>query len=118
MTAISCPQAIEVDDITAHLRSVLETLGAPSSPGLLTPEQISELLSDLMRAGQCMRTMSPGSNEELARAVGACRVQVERLREMLPMIHGALLRERSRLATERERLTSIGAWAEASKQSL
>ncbi len=118
MTTICCPQALEVDEITAHLKSVLETLGAPASPGLLTPEQISELLSDLMRAGQCMRTMSSGSNEELARAVGACRAQVERLREMLPTIHSALLRERARLATERERLTSIGAWAQASKQSL
>ncbi len=74
-------------------------------------------ISSLARSGQCMHRMT-APDEEGARAVAAYRVQVERLRGLLPSIHGALLRERARLAQEQERLRSMTSWAEASQQSL
>ena len=118
MPSIPDPLGLEVEEITARFKVVLEALEAPASPRLLSPEQISQLLSDLMQAGQCMRAITTGSNEELSRAVCACRGQIERLRGLLPFIHSALLRERARLTQERERLNSIAAWAQASNQSL
>jgi hypothetical protein len=118
MPSITDSNGFELDEITARLKAMMGRLESPGSPLLLTPEQTAELLSDLMRAGECMRGVPPESSEELSRAVCACRIQIERLRDLLPLIHSALLRERARLAEEQDRLSSTSAWAQASSETL
>jgi hypothetical protein len=45
------------------------------------------------------------------------RKNVQRLRDLLPSIHGALLQERGRLEQERTRVRSAAEWAHSSRQT-
>ena len=110
--------AIKLHEAAEQLCSVLDTIGSAASTPPLTPQQMSDLLSQLMQAGQSMRGMVQPPDEALAAALSDYRTQVERLRALLPSIHSALLQERARLAHEQERLRSIDAWAQASQQTL
>jgi hypothetical protein len=109
--------ALELDEISARLCRALDVLEGSAATAVLTPEQISDLLSELMQAGQCIREVRPESEEGLTNSISTYRIQVERLRNLLPSIHSALLRERARLAHEQERLHSISAWAQTSEQT-
>jgi len=118
MSSAATPPTVELRDLTQRLRSLLDILETPSSPPVLASQQIAELLSALMRAGECMRGMPEVRDDGGLRTVSAYRAQVERLRALLPSIHGALLQERARLAREQERLRSVTAWTQASQQTL
>jgi hypothetical protein len=83
-----------------------------------TPEQMTELLSELLKAGEWLRANNGKTDPDLESERASYRKQVERLRGLLPSIHQALLRERSRLEQERERLTAAGEWARVSRQTL
>jgi len=87
-------------------------------PRPATPEQMAELLSELRNAGQWLRTMpaekTPGLEQELCEY----RKNVERLRDLLPSIHRALLSERARLEHERVRVRSAREWVDRSRQTL
>lgn len=116
MSVTADPIAIQLQQAAMRLRAMLDALEGPISR-VLTPEQMSELLSQLMHAGQCMRASGQPPVAEVSAAISSYRVEVERLRALLPSIHSALLRERARLAHEQERLRSITAWAQTSQQT-
>ena len=93
----------------------------PGRPSGATPEHISALLSELLRAGAELRVepMPPrGHDPELDREVAQYRRHVERLRDFLPSLHSHLLAERARLEAQRARVRSAAEWARASRQTL
>jgi len=88
------------------------------SPRAATPPQMAALLSELMRAGQWLRSLPSEKDTALEQELSEYRKQVERLRTLLPSIHSTLLGERARLEQERARVVSAGEWARRSRQTL
>jgi hypothetical protein len=114
---------INLHDINGRLRVVLDRLSSdPNHPNLspcpATPQQMAGLLSELMRAGQWLRTLPHDRGPRLELELNAYRKNVERLRAVLPSIHNTLLRERARLEQERARVHSAAAWDTGSRQTL
>jgi hypothetical protein len=107
---------------THRLSRWLDSLETPSTPGkrthAATPEQMSGLLSELLQAGEWLRSRPRQTDAGLEPEVAEYRKQVVRLRELLPSIHAALLEERARLEQERKRVRSAGEWARVSRQTL
>ncbi|MGP0020480.1 MAG: hypothetical protein ACLPHP_18070 [Candidatus Sulfotelmatobacter sp.] len=87
-------------------------------PRAATPQQMAALLSELMRAGQWLRSLPCEKDATLERELSEYRKQVERLRMLLPSIHQTLLGERARLEQERARVVSAAEWARSSRQTL
>jgi ABC-type nitrate/sulfonate/bicarbonate transport system substrate-binding protein len=118
------------DQLTSNLREtngrlilLLDSLFPCSAqPGttalVVTPQQMSGLLSELMRAGQWLRSEPDETNVAFEQEVREYRKQVDRLRALLPAIHRTLLRERARLERERDRVRSAAEWARVSGQTL
>jgi hypothetical protein len=90
----------------------------PSAP--LRPQDLSGLLMELLRTGDCLRSIAPASapDAELENAISDYRSIVERLAEILPRIHGRLLTEKARLEIARAHVTAAAAWAKASQNTL
>jgi hypothetical protein len=90
-------------------------------PGLATPEHMTSLLSELLRAGAGLRADPipvKGNDPELDEELERYRRNVELLRDLLPSIHNQLLVERARLEAQRTRVQSAAEWARASRQTL
>lgn len=122
MLALAQPSLAEnLRQLTARLRSSLEAL-TPSlrdHAGFIGPDQMHELLSELMQAGTWLRAeKSSPRDPDLDAAVADYREAVALLRDLLPQIHRQLLCERARLEAERTRVESAAEWAEASRQTL
>jgi hypothetical protein len=110
------------------LRQVNDRLG--SALGRLRPERshcstiraqdFSDLLSQLLRAAECLRSPSPHPEAAAALEKEALeyRRHLETLKHFLPDLHGRLLAERSRLETARTHVAAATAWARASKKTL
>lgn len=92
--------------------------GSLSDPRPASPQQMAGLLSELMRIGPCLRALPSRRDAGLERELADYRKNVERLRELLPSIHGALLRERARLEQERSQVELAVKWAHGSSQTL
>jgi hypothetical protein len=107
-------------ETNTRLRSSLARLlpDSASAPLPATPQQMGELLSELMKAGQWLRTLPAEKPPALEPELCEYRKHVERLRDLLPSIHGALLRERARLEQERARVRSAREWVDRSRQTL
>jgi hypothetical protein len=113
-----------------RLRFWLETLFPNEAPpAVATPQQMAGLLSELLRAGEWLRTGLPragasqagllqGQDPELEAELGNYRQNVERLRELLPSIQKVLLREKARLEAERAQIQSAAQWAAGSRSTL
>jgi hypothetical protein len=104
-----------------HLSACLDKMFAGRNSMLVTPEHMSLLLSELLRAGAELRSNplpDKGNDPDLDQQLETYRLNVERLRELLPSIHSHLLAERSRLATQRARVRAVTEWATASRQTL
>jgi hypothetical protein len=97
---------------------VLEAGGAAPQARAASPQQMAGLLSELMRAGEWLRDLPAARDEAVELELSVYRKHVERLRDLLPSIHGALLRERVRLEQERARVESAAEWARGSRQTL
>ena len=91
---------------------------AAACPRAATAKEIEEILSELMRAGECLRSLPENRAAELERELAVYQSNVTRLRDLLPSIHQALLRERARLEQERLRLGPAAEWVRASQQTL
>jgi hypothetical protein len=76
------------------------------------------LLSELMRAGESLRALPREKYPALEQELGKHRKIAERLRELMPLVHSALLRERARIEQERSRLGCAAEWARRSRQTL
>jgi len=86
-----------------------------------TPEQMSALLTELLKAGEGLRAVpvpEKGLDPELDDELDKYRRNVERLKRMLPAIHSQLLVERARLESQRARLQAAAEWACASRRTL
>ena len=86
-----------------------------------TPEQMSGLLSELLKAGEELRAEpipKKGIDPELDDELEKYRLNVERLQRMLPAIHSQLLVERARLESQRARVQAAAEWARASRRTL
>jgi hypothetical protein len=107
---------------TNHRLSVcLQSMFASRSSMMVTPEHMSLLLSELLRVGAELRAKpipDKGSDPELDEQMETYRLHVQRLRELLPSIHGHLLAERSRLEAQRARVRAAAEWATTSRQTL
>jgi hypothetical protein len=113
--------AWDLHESTNTIRRVLHELlpqASESTPHAATPQQMSDLLSELMHAGQRLRALPTNRGGDLERAICDYRQEVEHLRSFLPAIQKSLLAERARLERERERLNGAAAWAQASLQTL
>jgi hypothetical protein len=98
---------------------------ASGRTAVATPEQMSAMLSELLRVGEGLRGKPlPGHDDlqnddpELEIELNRYRRNVERLRELLPAIHRELLAERARLEVQRARVRAAAEWARASRQTL
>jgi hypothetical protein len=90
-------------------------------PYLATPERMGALLSELLRAGEGLRSRPAcgnGTDREQDEELEKYRRNVERLRDLLPAIRRELLAERSRLEFQRTRVKSAEEWIRASRQTL
>lgn len=115
--------AVELREVNRRLRVWLDRLAPCSAPAdsaarAPAPEQMSGLLSELLRAGECLRNRPRETDPELEQEIAEYRRQVERLRDLLPFIRRVLLNERARLEQERERVNAAQHWASMSRQTL
>src|SRR5258708_8529038 len=93
------PQALH--ETNARLRFWLDGLITDHArPGGATPEQMTGLLSELMRAGEWLRTVPRDRDSDLPHELSEYRRNVERLHQFFPPIHASLLRELAHLETE------------------
>jgi hypothetical protein len=83
-----------------------------------SPQLIAELLSELRRTGERLRSLPARRDAQLEEVLAEYRRKVERLRDVLPSIHAVLLAERARLECERARLDSAAEWVRRSRQTL
>jgi hypothetical protein len=116
-------QVRSLRESTRRLSRWLDSLQLPSSfsdneTHAATPEQMSGLLSELLQAGEWLRARPGQTDAGLEAEVAEYRKQVVRLRQFLPSIHAALLKERASLERERQRVKSAGEWARVSRQTL
>jgi hypothetical protein len=84
-------------------------------------KDVAALLSALMQAGAGLRSKArpaPGTDPELDRELDVYRRNVERLRALLPSIHGRLLAERARIEAQRSRVGSVTEWAGTLRQTV
>jgi len=113
--------AHDLHESSNTIRRVLHELlpqASENTPHAATPQQMSDLLSQLMLAGQRLRALPAQRDGKLEQEISEYRQEVERLRSLLPSIQVSLLAERARLERERERLNGAAAWAQASLQTL
>lgn len=125
MESVNLPRAKEeiskdLRRATCRIQEIIRAL-LPQGMGIpcavASPQQMSDLLSELMRAGQRLRTM-PAGDPELQHEVWCYRKEVEHLQSVLPSIQSTLSAERDRLQQRRERVNAAAAWAQASRETL
>ncbi len=109
-------------DTNRRLGYWLDRIAPSNSPcALVTPAQMTALLSELLRAGESLRAhplISPSGDPELDLELATYRRLVERLRDLMPSIHSHLQAERAHLELQRARVRSAAEWARASRQTL
>lgn len=132
--------AQNLHETNQRLRFWLETLFPHEAPpAAATAPQMAGLLSELLRAGEWLRSGLPQSgmsqaglqpaglmqagltqetDPELEAELGTYRQNVERLRELLPSIQRVLLREKARLEAERAQIQAATEWAAGSRRTL
>jgi hypothetical protein len=115
--------AQNLHDSNERLVLCLDKMGFPCERGesqqdAVSPRQMQELMSELMRAGEWLRSLPTEKSGELQRELSAYQKNVERLRDLLPWIHSGLLRERAQLERERTRVQSATEWARRSRMTL
>jgi hypothetical protein len=86
----------------------------------IKPQDFSDILSQLLRAAECLRRLpqpSP-SGAAIEQETLKYRNNLKELKRFLPDLHGRLLAERSRLETARSHIAAAAAWAQARKKSV
>ncbi len=116
------PDALEtLRQVNENLRSALHRLRPEQRDGsTIGPREFSAILSQLLRAAECLRCRRPHSDGTLAfdKEPLEYRNNLEELKDFLPEVHARLLAEKSRLETARNHLAAATAWSRASKQTL
>jgi ABC-type transporter Mla subunit MlaD len=105
-----------VQHANQNLGKLVDKLAADEERIRITPENLSVLLSELLRVGERVQSGGvPENDPELSAAVQQYRNLLERLRDLLPSLQACLLTERARLEAERSHLEAAHAWAATSK---
>lgn len=106
------------DRMNACFEGLLHTDGLTAAA---TPEQISNILSELLRIGGWLRA-APLPREidepELCCELDRYRKNVVRLSALMPAIHRHLLAERARLEKQRSRVRAAEEWFRAARRTL
>ena len=116
------PDALEtLRQVNDNLRSALLRLRPERKHcSTIKPQDFSDLLSQLLRAAECLRR--PPAHSEAAMTLEKesfeYRGNLEKLKHFLPDLHGRLLAEKSRLETAQTHVAAAAAWARASKKTL
>ena len=85
----------------------------------ILPQDFSDLLGEILRAAECVRSQAAQTEAmDLAQASLEYRTNLEKLRDLLPQLHGNLLAEKSRLETAQAHVAATAAWARASTKTL
>lgn len=116
------PDALEtLQQVNENLRSALLRLRPERKHcSTIQPQDLSDLLSQLLRAAECLRRLPAHSEAtaELEKESLKYRGNLENLQHFLPDLHGRLLAEKARLETARTHVAAAAAWARASKKTL
>jgi hypothetical protein len=107
--------------VNANLRSALVRFRPERKHcSTIRPQDFSDLLSEILRAAECFRRLSPHSEAKLVleKEVSEYRSNLEKLGHFLPDLHGRLLAEKSRLDAAKTHLAAATAWAQTSKKTL
>jgi hypothetical protein len=104
----------------ANLRTGLARLLPEANASSLNPKDLSRLLTELLHAGNCFRSVSPdcAADLEWQEAISEYRSIVEQMAKLLPRVQGRLLTEKARLEIARAHLTATAAWAQASRTTI
>jgi len=108
-------------EVNSRLRSALVRLQPEQSHcSAITPQDFSDLRTQIRRAAECLQLLAPDSVaiEAVGREAAAYRSHLESLQHFLPDLYGRLLAEKSRLEVSRNRVAATKAWARASEKTL
>lgn len=92
----------------------------------IRPQDFSDILSQLLRAAECLRHPESPANPEAALMIEAAlkkesleyRSNLEKLKHFLPDVQVRLLAEKSRLEIARTHVATAAAWVQARKKAL
>jgi hypothetical protein len=107
--------------VNEYLRSALVRLRPERKHcSAIRPQDFSDILSQLLRAAECLRCLPADSNVAAALEKESLeyRGNLGKLKHFLPDLYGRLLAERARLETARTHVAAATAWARASKKTL
>jgi hypothetical protein len=116
------PDALEtLRQVNENLRSALLRLRPERKHcSSIKPKDFSDILSQLLRAAECLRCLPPPSEAAvtLEKESLEYRNNLEKLKHFLPDLQVRLLAEKARLETARTHVAAAGAWAQARKKTL
>lgn len=111
----------DLHSINDYLREALARWrNAPGDPSALQPDALTPLLAKLNSAAELLKGIvaSDPADLELQKEISDYRSNVEKLQELLPLIHNRLLSEKARLESARAHLAAVAAWADARNKLL
>jgi hypothetical protein len=116
------PDTLEtLRQVNDNLRSTLLRLHPEQKHcSSITPQDFSDILSQLLRAAECLRRLPPLSDPggTLEKESLEYRSNLEKLKHFLPDLHGRLLAEKVRLENAQLHVAAAAAWTRASKKTL
>jgi len=107
--------------VNDNLRSALIRLRPEQKDcSTIRPQDFSDILSQLLRAAECLRRLPPhsGAGAALEKESLEYRSNLEKLKQFLPDLHGRLLAEKARLEDAQVHVAAAAAWVRASKKTL
>ena len=116
------PDALEtLRQVNENLRSALLRLRPERKHcSSIRPQDFSDILSQLLRAADCLRRLPPCSEAAAALEKESLeyRSNLGKLKHFLPGLQVLLMAEKSRLESARTHVASAAAWARANKKTL
>ena len=111
--------AERLHETNSRLSLWLSSLTAEPQPAAApTPQFMTNLLSELAQTSAMLQSLTDQHRSFLEKELSEYRNSLERLRNLLPAVHDALLEQRADLEKERSRLEAAAAWARRSRQTL
>ena len=116
------PDALEtLHQVNDNLRSALLRLHPDQKHcSTIRPQDFSDILGQLLRAGECLRRLPADSEAaiECQEETREYRRNLEDLKIFLPDLHDRLLAEKARLEAAQSHVAAAAAWARASNKTL
>jgi len=110
------PSVQSIRDTNQKLNSLIEILRPAQKSFSVTPEYMTALLAEVVRAGEWLRDgLARNVQGRMADELERYRLRLEQLRHLLPTLHAQLLTERSRLQAEKNHLEATTVWARSAQ---